>query len=395
MTRMLYILRGMVPPRPDAERDQFTYLSQIAEGDVLLPVWFDSRDRVDEYLKATFPRFQRGNFCYHQFLDLRFPRGLRLIARFIFYIFRGLQLHRRKGFDVIFSYGTNLTGIAAMILKWFTGAKLIVELPNDPNNAYRYQEPGEAGGAAFKRFFARRALNAVCSSADVLKIFYPWQLDSYPKLKNKRKEVFPSFAPLSTIASVPSDEKFILLVGAPWYTKGVDILIRAFRSIESQFPDWKLKLLGHYPDRSHLEELRGGSPQIEFLAARLNVFTVKVIGACSVYVLASRTEAAPVVVREAMAARKPIVAAAVAGVPYFVVHNQSGLLFEPQNEADLAAKLAMVLKDPQLRERLADGAYARVKEFDEAAFVLFFEKLLSSLTGKMSAATAQSAPASE
>lgn len=385
MTRILYVLRGMTPPRPDAERDQFTYLSRIAEGEVLLPVWWGSRDKVDEYLRPTFPQFRRGNFCYHQFLDLRYPRFFRLIPRFLFYLVRGLQLHRKKKFDIIFSYGTNATGIAAVILKWFTGAKLIVEVPHVPENAYRYHEAGEGVVATFKQSLAKLSLNFVCASADVVKIFYPWQLDNYPRLRNKRKEVFPSFVPLRTIAQVQSEETFILLVGFPWYTKGVDILIRAFLSIAPQFPDWKLKLMGHYPDRSYLDELVAGSPQIEFLAARLNVHAVKIIGACSVYVLASRTDAAPVVVREAMAARKPIIASAVGGVPYFIRDNDTGLLFEPQNEADLAAKLSLLLKDAALRERLAARAYERVKEFDEEAFVRFFEQLLSSITGKQAA----------
>ena len=388
MTRMLYILRGMTPPRPDAERDQFTYLSQIAEGEVLLPVWFRSSKEVDPYLQPTFPLFRRGNFCYHQFLDLRYPRFFRLISRFLFYIVRGLRLHRQKRIDVIFSYGTNATGIAAVILKWLTGAKLVVELPNVPENAYRYYAPDEGAGAAAKRFIAVRALNFVCSAADILKLVYPWEIDTFPHLQKKKTAVFPSFAPLRTITPISSDEKYILLVGFPWYTKGVDILIRAFLSVAPQFPDWKLKLMGHYPDRSYLDKLAAGSAQIEFLAARLNVHAVKIIGACSVFVLASRTDASPVVIREAMAARKPIIASAVGGVPYFIRDNDTGLLFEPQNEADLAAKLTLLLKDPALRDRLATRAYERVKEFDEEAFVRFFEEMLSSVTGKQIASAA-------
>jgi len=385
MTRLLYILRGMVPPRPDTERNQFTYLSQIADGEVLLPVWWHSRDEADPHLRATFPKYRVGNFCYHQFLDFRYPRGLRLVARFIFYISSGLQLHREKKFDVIMSYGTNLTGIAAVILKWLTGAKLLVALPNVPENAYRYYMPNEGFAAIIKRFIANLSLHFVCSAADCLNLMYPWQLHKYPRLQKKRTVVFPSFVPLRTINPTPSEEKFILLVGFPWYTKGADILIRAFLSIAAQFPDWKLKLLGHYPDRAYLEKLTGGSVQVEFLAARANALALKVMGACSVFVLASRTDAAPVVVREAMAARKPIIASDVGGVPYFIRDNDTGLLFKAGNVNDLAAKLGSLLADLELRARLAARAYEAVmSEFDESAFVRFFELVLGSLNGDVS-----------
>jgi len=360
-------------------------LSQIAEGEVLLPVWWRSRNEADPHLKATFPKYRVGNFCYHQFLDFRYPRGLRLVARFAFYIWSGLHLHRENKIDVIMSYGTNLTGIASVVLKWLTGAKLIVQLPNVPENAYRYYDRDEGTVAVVKRFIADLSLKFVCSAADCLNILYPWQLHNYPRLQKKRHVIFPSFVPLHTIPSVPCDEKFILLVGYPWYTKGVDILIRAFVSIAAQFPDWKLKILCHIPDRADLEKLTGGSAQVEFLAGRHNMLALKVIAACSVFVLASRTDAAPVVIREAMAARKPIIASNVGGVAYFVRDNETGLLFESGNVEELAAKLTRLLADPELRTRLAARAYEVVmSEFDESAFVRFFEQVLASLTGEVS-----------
>lgn len=382
MTRMLYILRGMVPPRPDAERDQFAYLSQIAEGEVLLPVWWHSRDQADAHLRSTFPTYRIGNFRYHQFLDLRFPRFLRFLARLGFYLRRGLQLHRENKFDVIVSYGTNLTGIAGVILKWLTGAKLIVQLPNVPENAYRYYDAGEGATAVLKRFVAVLTLHAVCLASDCIQLFYPWQLRKFPLLRRKRAGVFPSFVPLHTIVEVQSEEKFILLVGFPWYTKGADILIRAFLRIAPQFPGWKLKLLGHFPGRSYLEDLILGSPQIEFLFARPNAQAVGIIGACSIFVLASRTDAAPVVVREAMAARKPVIASAVGGVPYFVRDNETGLLVKPGDVNDLTEKLTTLLRDPNLREQLATRGHEMImSKFDETAFVRFFERTLASVAG--------------
>ena len=380
MTRLLYILPGLVPPGEDASRDEFTYLSEIAEGDILLPVWFDSRDRMPPYLQSAFPTYRVGNFRYHLFLAYRVPKFLRWLAIFLFYIRHGLRLHRERKFDVIHAWGTNRPAIAAIVLKWLTGAKITVEVPAAPEHAFVYDTPNPGRGAKMKHFFADRALNFVSRNCDCIKLLYPTQLRKYPKLANKRVAVFHCFVPIRAVHREPADELFVLSVGYPWYRKGMDVLIRAFKIIAPRFPEYKLKLLGHFPDRTYLNELAAGCQQIEFLAARPNPETLKIIGACSVYALASRNEGLPRVLQEAMAACKPIVASAIAGVPHCIADNVNGLLFESEDIEELASKLALLLSEAGLRERLARAGYERVmSEFDERAYVRSFQKMLGSV----------------
>jgi glycosyltransferase involved in cell wall biosynthesis len=383
MTRLLYILPGPVPPSSEPARNKFKFLSEIAEGDVLLPVWWDSRNSVSPFLRETFPIYRVGNFSYHMFLMYRSPRPLRWLATFLFYLRRGLQLHREKKFDVIVTYGTNRTGIAGVILKWITGAKLILEIPGVPENAFRYDVPHPGIRAAIKRYFADRLLLLAGANADCFKLLYPWQLRNYRSLHKKETAVFHDFVPVHVVSPQKSEERFILLVGYPWYTKGVDILIRAFKSIAAQFPDHKLKLMGYFPDREFLNNLASGCPQIEFLTPRPNELALKVIGACSIYVSASRTEGMPLVLLEAMAARRPIIAAAVGGVPHYIKDNDNGLLFQAGNVDELAAKLATLLSSQELQDRLATRGYEKVfAEIDERAYVRSFDSMLQSLQDK-------------
>jgi glycosyltransferase involved in cell wall biosynthesis len=299
---------------------------------------------------------------------------------FLFYIRRGSQLHRQRKFDVIMAYGTNMPALAAVILKWITGAKMICEVPGMPENAFRYDEPNPGIGSAIKRFFTDRLLNFVGRRADCIKLLYPTQLRKYPKLANEQVAVFHDFIAVHTIQSEPTEEQFVLSVGFPWYTKGMDVVIRAFKSIAPQFPNCKLKLMGHFPDRPALEQLACGCPQIEFLIARPNDEALKIIGACSVYVLASRTEGMPRVLQEAMAAKKPIVASAVGGVPHLIEDNKHGLLCEAENVEELASKLAILLRNNALRERLARVGHEKVKsEIDERAYVRQFDAMLRSV----------------
>lgn len=385
MTRLLYILPGLVPPGEDTSRDKHTYLSEIAEGEILLPVWWSSPAEALQYLRRTFPVYRVGNFRYHLFLASLRPNSFRRLAVFLFYIWRGWQLHRQRKFDVIMAYGTNRPGLAAVILKWITGAKMIVEVPGVPENAFRYDEPNPGIGSAIKRFFADRLLNFVGTKADSIKLLYPTQLRKYPKLANKKVAVFHDFIPVHTIQREPTDDQFVLSIGFPWHTKGMDITIRAFKSIASQFPDYKLKLMGHFPDRAPLEKLADGCPQIEFLLPRPNDEALKIIGACTVYVLASRTEGLPRVLQEAMAAEKPIVASAVGGVPHYVEDNKHGLLCEAENVEEIGSKLATLLGDSGLRKRLARAGYEKVmSEIDERAYVRHFEAMLRSVADEAS-----------
>lgn len=380
LMRLLFILPGPVPPSADASLDKYKYLSEIAEGEVLLPVWWASENSVPEFLRGTFPVFHCQQFSYSLFLSYRYHRSLRGFANFIFYIHRGLQLHRAKKIDFIITYGSNLTGLAGVVLKWITGAKLIVEIPGVPENAFQYDAPHPGKYIAAKRFFADLSLLAVGKAADCLKLLYPQQLQHYPRLQEKGHAVFHDFVPVRTIRPGRDQERYILLAGEPWYTKGVDVLIRAFKLIAGKFPAYKLKLLGYYPDRGELNDLARGSPQIEFLAACPYDRALSIIGSCSVFVLASRSEGMGRVLLEAMAARKPIIASAVGGIPHYIRDNDNGLLFQSENVEELAAKLTALLENEELQSRLATRAYERVlSECDEGAYVRSFRCMLRSL----------------
>lgn len=383
MTRLLYILPGPVPPSADPARDKFNHISEIAEGEVLLPVWWDSRDSLPPFLREAFPIYRVGNFNYHLHLLHRFPKPVQRLARFLFYLQRGLQLHRDKKFDVIMTYGTNSSGLAGVILKWITGAKLILEIPGVPEDAFRYEVPHPGIRAAIKRFVADQLLLLSGTVADCIKLLYPRQLQKHPRLQNKRVAVFHDFVPVGVIRTGESEERFVLLAGYPWYRKGVDILIRAFKLIAARFPDYKLKLMGYYPNREFLNNLAAGCPQIEFLKPVPNELALNVIGSCSVYVLASRSEAMGCVLLEAMAARKPIIASAVNGVPHYISDNDNGLLFQSENVDELAEKLAVLLSSQELQARLATRGYEKVlSEYDERSYVRSFHSMLQPLQDK-------------
>jgi glycosyltransferase involved in cell wall biosynthesis len=81
-----------------------------------------------------------------------------------------------------------------------------------------------------------------------------------------------------------------------------------------------------------------------------------------VVALPSWTEGLPMVLLEAMAAGRPVVATPVGGTPELVVDGETGLLVPPRDPEALAAALRRVLDDRELAERLGEAGLRRVSE---------------------------------
>jgi glycosyltransferase involved in cell wall biosynthesis len=86
-----------------------------------------------------------------------------------------------------------------------------------------------------------------------------------------------------------------------------------------------------------------------------------------VVALPSWTEGLPVVLLEAMAHARPVVATPVGGTPELVVDGETGLLVPPRDPEALADALRRLLGDPDLARRLGEAGRERVAERFTAA----------------------------
>ena len=119
--------------------------------------------------------------------------------------------------------------------------------------------------------------------------------------------------------------------------------------------DWNLDLIGNGPLENKLKRQAAGlgiANRIRFLgfcgdaAARLRE--------AQIFVLATRYEAFPYSILEAMRAGLPVVATDVGGNREAVIMGQTGLLVPPGDVAALASHLASLIVNPELRKRLGD-----------------------------------------
>jgi glycosyltransferase involved in cell wall biosynthesis len=120
-------------------------------------------------------------------------------------------------------------------------------------------------------------------------------------------------------------------------------------------------VVGDGPQRPSLErQVREWAigDRILFLGWRRDL--ARVYGDIDVLALSSLNEGTPVVIIEAMAARRAIVATRVGGVPDVVEDGRTGLLVEPNSPQRLAAALRRMIEHDALRQQFAAAAQAWV-----------------------------------
>ena len=181
-----------------------------------------------------------------------------------------------------------------------------------------------------------------------------------------------------------SDDAVVLMaVGSLKPIKGVDDLLRAAASVMHARARVRLVLIGEGPDRVSLEtqaRALGIADRVSFLGLRDDVDGL--LRAADALVLASRTEALPTVILEAMATGLPVVATHVGGVPEMVEPDRSGLLVPPNDIASLERAIARVCDDASLRRDLGQRGHAivearfRVESMCENR-MRFFEELMA------------------
>src|SRR5688572_1993439 len=317
--RMLYLYPDTMGPEPDPRNNALAFLSRYFEGDFLAVWWTDSSE--DARRRAPALNKALGRFRLHWTRSYRLPPVVRHIWDIVFYVTTAVALRIRSGrYDVVVAYGPFRTAIAAWMLRYLIGARFIVEIPG---NYWRDNSPQGGGllrrlrarlGPAFATFMTRRA--------DHVRMLYPGQVPHLTQDEGDRTSVFHEFTALRTIPRVDSTDRYILFLGFPWLLKGVDVLIQAFNRITDRHPDVRLRIVGHCPDRTPFEALAGGNPRVSLERAVPRDEAMKLMGGCSLFVLPSRSEAMGRVLLEAMAARKPIVASAVDGIPHYVRDNE-------------------------------------------------------------------------
>jgi len=169
-----------------------------------------------------------------------------------------------------------------------------------------------------------------------------------------------------TAQGIPGERRVLLFVGRVAFEKNIDFLLRALERAVATVPDLLLVIAGEGPALASLRKL----------AAKLNLQkNTLFVGyldrrgalldcycAADAFVFASRTETQGLVLLEAMALGLPVISTAVMGTRD-IVGPKRGALVPEDNEADFAEHMVRLMRDGDLRARLAAEGRVFVHEW--------------------------------
>ena len=185
----------------------------------------------------------------------------------------------------------------------------------------------------------------------------PERLHVIPNAGSDRMPIADSLEARSRL-KLPADGIVVGWVGRLIPIKGADVFIRAVRHLAAL--PITVSVIGDGSERALLEELahaEGISERVHFHGAVHDA--ARYISAFDVFVLSSRSEGTPVTLLEAMAAKVPVVATRVGGVPD-VVGPAEAMLVPPEDPVALAKAIRAVIQDPAGATRRAEAAARRL-----------------------------------
>ena len=273
------------------------------------------------------------------------------------------KAHRREPFDVIYERYS----------LWSFGALEFAENHNLPfvlevNSPLRVEQKNYRSLSLEP---AARAIEERVFRAATVVVGVSKQVVDYVVSRSRRTRptvVVPNGVDLnlfSTITPAQPNSHFTLgFVGSlkPWH--GLETLMKAFRMLADESPDYRLLIAGDGPQRHWIEsytrendltdvvELAGGveKSSIPGLLARMDVATAPYPNLDDFYF-------SPLKLFEYMAAGRAIVASGIGQVTEIVHHGRTGMLVTPGDSQELVDTIRLLRADADLRRRLGLAAH--------------------------------------
>lgn len=274
-------------------------------------------------------------------------------------------------------------GAIARSINWWRGAR-------DPAGAYRFwRYLRRYDFAVVHQHFGARSIRRLISVSSHARLVVhlhgrvsegnstrdvPVAVDGADVIIAASRAVAPALKPIVIHAGLEAVKEFHpgnkasrtnIIIGAACRLvplKGLVHLIRATAVLISEFPNLRLEIAGTGPQRAELEaeaNCLGLTAQVRFLGWQRDLSPY--FQAWDVFAMPSLEEGFGMVALEAMAAGLPVVATTVGGLPEIIEDCQTGYVVRPSDVAALAARLRLLIRDPERRRAMGGAGRERVR----------------------------------
>jgi len=183
----------------------------------------------------------------------------------------------------------------------------------------------------------------------------------------------------------------ILSVGRFVAKKGFSVLLQALHLLRRQGIEFDAKLIGGGPLHEQLTQLNEKltlQDRVELLPQMTQTELISYYRLADMFVLACQVQkngdrdGIPNVLVEAMAMELPVISTAISGIPELIEQGVHGYLVPERNPDALAAKMRVLLRQPEMAERFGRAGRVRIEaNFDSGDNVERIGELLSEAVG--------------
>lgn len=188
-----------------------------------------------------------------------------------------------------------------------------------------------------------------------------WQTlfqDSYTQIKTPTTVLYN---PCEDIPETPAIEKEKIIIMAAHFNdnKAPDLLLKAWKKIQKDYPDWKIFMLGNGEVKRFqaMAEEMGISDTVKFTGYIVGKEKENFFKKASIYCMTSYEEGFPMVVLEAWTYGICVVTTPVGGLPDVLEDGKNAYIFDFGDWHQLADKLVLLMSNYEKRHEMA--SYSR------------------------------------
>lgn len=153
----------------------------------------------------------------------------------------------------------------------------------------------------------------------------------------------------------------VLFVGHEFERKGLQVLLQGLRLLLQQGLEVSLWVIGGDDPRPYQRAYPDLQTVVHYLGHRQDIEDF--YSAADLFCMPAHHDISPLVGPEALASGLPILIPRLGGVVNYLRHGENGYFIAPEGQ-DIADKIGQLLRDTQLRQRMAQAARHSVQELD-------------------------------
>lgn len=316
---------------------------------------------------------------------------LRQVHRFIATIFRIAAIARREGADMILNWMwiTHITGGLAAMLAGLPALWYQLEVPSDKTWLVRLATLIPAQAVITLSQDGQQAQSQIWPHRPTPLVYPGVALDRF------EPAVLPTPAAARQKLGLPIHGPLIGIVGRLQRWKGMHVLVEAMPQVLQQYPDAHAVIVGGKHDLesdyedflkkqitdlglSDRAERSAGGNHITMAGLQRNV--PEWVQAMDIFVHASDKEPFGIVIIEAMALGKPVIAGDAGGPREIITDGVNGLLTPYDNKDALAQAILRYLNNPDFSQAVGLAARQRALQFSTQRYA---QNLINVIRSKM------------